>query len=98
MFKPEPFLCMLVNDLVKVFSKHLLSFWKPTFYSSWEAKHFKIHLEILDLGLPSLEKPLKLEVGGHFVEDEDLAVDVLPGRVEEVVQEVTDGDVGDVPA
>ena len=52
----------------------------------------------MDLGLPSLEKPLKLEVGGHLVEDEDLAVDVLPGRVEEVVQEVTDGDVGDVPA
>ena len=50
------------------------------------------------MGLPSLEKPLKLEVGGHLVEDEDLAVDVLPGRVEEVVQEVTDGDVGDITA
>ena len=32
MFKPEPLLCMLVNDLVKVFGKHLLSFWKPTLY------------------------------------------------------------------
>lgn len=50
------------------------------------------------MGLPSLEKPLKLEVGSHLVEDEDLAVDVLPGRVEEVVQEVAYGDVGDIPA
>ena len=52
----------------------------------------------MNLGLSPLEKSLKLEVGVHLVEDEDLAVHVLPGRVEEVVQEVTDGDVGDVPA
>ena len=52
----------------------------------------------MNLGFSPLEKSLKLEVGVHLVEDEDLAVHVLPGRVEEVVQEVTDGDVGDVPA
>ena len=52
----------------------------------------------MNLGFSPLEKSLKLEVGVHLVEDEDLAVDVLPGRVEEVVQEVTDGDVGDVTA
>ena len=52
----------------------------------------------MNLGFSPLEKSLKLEVGVHLVEDEDLAVHVLPGRVEEVVQEVTDGDVGDVTA
>ena len=52
----------------------------------------------MNLGFSPLEKSLKLEVGVHLVEDEDLAVYVLPGRVEEVVQEVTDGDVGDVTA
>ena len=45
-----------------------------------------------------LEQPLELEVGVHLVEYEDLAVDVLPGGVEEVVEEVGDGDVGDVAA
>ena len=49
------------------------------------------------MGFPSLEKSLKLEVGGHLVEDEDLAVDVLPGRVEKVVKKVTDGDISNVP-
>ena len=52
----------------------------------------------MNLGFSPLEKSLKLEVGVHLVEDEDLAVHVLPGWVEEVVQEVTDGDVGDVTA
>ena len=52
----------------------------------------------MHLGFPSLQKSLELEVGGHLVEDEDLAVDVLPRWVEEVVQEVADGDVGDVAA
>ena len=52
----------------------------------------------MNLGFSPLEKSLKLEVGVHLVEDEDLAVYVLPGRVEEVVQEVADGDVGDVTA
>ena len=56
------------------------------------------HLEILDSCLLSLEQPLELEVGAHLVEDEYLAVDVLAGGVEEVVQEVADGDVGDVAA
>ena len=56
------------------------------------------HLEILDSCLLPLEQPLELEVGVHLVEDEDLAVDVLPGGVEEVVEEVGDGDVGDVAA
>ena len=56
------------------------------------------HLEILDSCLLSLEQPLELEVGAHLVEDEHLAVDVLAGGVEEVVQEVADGDVGDVAA
>ena len=56
------------------------------------------HLEILNLGFASLEKSFKLEVGAHLVEDEDLAVHVLPGWVEEVVQKVADGDVGDIPA
>ena len=57
-----------------------------------------MHLEILDSCLLSLEQPLELEVGAHLVEDENLAVDVLAGGVEEVVQEVADGDVGDVAA
>ena len=56
------------------------------------------HLEILHLGLSPFEESLKLEVGVHLVEDEDLAVHVLSGRVEEVVQEVADGDRGDVRA
>ena len=56
------------------------------------------HLEILDSCFLSLEQPLELEVGAHLVEDEHLAVDVLAGGVEEVVQEVADGDVGDVAA
>ena len=56
------------------------------------------HLEILDSCLLPLEQPLELEVGAHLVEDEYLAVDVLAGGVEEVVQEVADGDVGDVAA
>ena len=94
---------MVVNYSLKVFGKHLLSFGKPTLYSTYsclEAKHLTnliIHLEILHLGFPSLEQSLKLEVGGHLVEDEDLAVDVLPGRVEKVVQKVTDGDISNVP-
>ena len=43
-----------------------------------------------------LQQPFDLEVGAHLVDVEDLAVDVLAGGVEEVVQEIANGGEFDV--
>ena len=55
-------------------------------------------MEILDLCVAALQQPLELKVRLHLVEENHLAVHVLPGRVEEVSKEPTDAAVGDVPA
>ena len=56
------------------------------------------YLEISDPRLLPLQQSLKLEIWFLFVKEDHLRVDVLPGGVVEVVDEVSDADEGDVPA
>ncbi len=55
-------------------------------------------LEVLHPGVLPLEQPLELQVRLPLVEEDDLDVDVVPGRVEEVPEEGLHGLVVDVPA
>ena len=56
-----------------------------------------LYLEICDPSPLPLEQTLKLQVRWHLVEDEDLTVDILSGRVKEVIKKVADSDIGNVP-
>ena len=56
------------------------------------------HREIFHFRSLPFEQSVKLQVGLILVEEDELGIDVLPGRVVEVVQEVADTDVSDVTA
>ena len=56
------------------------------------------HREIFHFRSLPFEQSVKLQVGLILVEEDKLGIDVLPGRVVEVVQEVADTDVSDVTA
>ena len=56
------------------------------------------HREIFHFSFFSLQESVKLEIWLFLVEKNHLGIDILPGRVVEVIQEVADADEGDVAA
>ena len=56
------------------------------------------HREIFHFSFFSLQESVKLEIWLFLVEKNHLGIDILPGRVVEVIQEVADADEGDIAA
>ena len=60
--------------------------------------HIFPHREVFHFSFFSLQEPVELKIWLFLVEKNNLGIDIFPGRVIEIIQEVADADEGDVPA
>ena len=56
------------------------------------------HREIFHFSFFSFQESVELKIWLFLVEKYHLGIDILPGGVVEIIQEVADADEGDVPA
>ena len=71
---------------------------KIFYFSIFLVLHIFSHREILHFSFFSLQEPIELKIWLFLIEKNNLGIDIFPGRVIEIIQEVADADEGDVPA